>query len=89
MTCHHTYSTPIFEMEVGNSEFSYLMFYDHDIIEGSFNQAKVFDLTQYPKTINPMESPKASLNKLSTYVKQEVIGFSHEDGKDLNNTIFF
>lgn len=45
MTCHHTYSTPIFEMEVGNSEFSYLMFYDHDIIEGSFNQAKVFDLT--------------------------------------------
>jgi hypothetical protein len=38
------------------------MLYDHDIIEGNFGNCKIYDLTGYPKTINPEESLKASIS---------------------------
>ncbi len=65
------------------------MFYDHDIIQGSFNNSKVYDLTHYPKTLNPLDAPKASLNTLSIQEKLEIIGSTDTIDKSLSNTIFF
>lgn len=40
-------------MAVGFSSFKYKMYYDHDIMEGSFGNAKIFEFTNYPKTKIP------------------------------------
>jgi len=60
-------------MAVGPSCFLYEMHYDHDILDGLFKNIVVYDFTSYPKTINPRESSKASLNNYNI-AKQEIIG---------------
>ncbi len=50
---HNLYHTPVFELSVGSAEFKHLMFYDHDVIRGDFSNARVYDLTSYPLTIDP------------------------------------
>ena len=61
---HHIFYNPVFEMSVGKFEFGYDMHYDHDIISGNLENARVFDLTGYPLTINPEKAHKLSLSKL-------------------------
>lgn len=41
------------EISVGESRFGYKMYYDHDIIVGDFGNVLLYDLTCYPKTIDP------------------------------------
>ena len=50
---HNQYYTPLFELSVGSAEFEHLMYYDHDIIIGDFSNAKIYDLTNYPLTLDP------------------------------------
>ena len=52
------------ELTVGYTNFKHKMMYDHDIIEGSFGNAKIFDLTNYPKTIKPSFENKGSIYKI-------------------------
>jgi hypothetical protein len=54
LNLHHEYHrAPVFEMSVGNSVFTYDMYYDHDIMNGDFSQVYMYDLTNYPQTYNP------------------------------------
>jgi hypothetical protein len=48
-------------INVGDFEFKYKQLYDHDIIEGSFGNAVVNDLTNYPATIIPEDDYKATI----------------------------
>jgi hypothetical protein len=43
------------------------MHYDHDVIIGDFTDAKVFDLTNYPLTLDPSKTKKASLKDINAY----------------------
>lgn len=61
---HHEYYSPFMELTVGYSNFKHKMMYDHDIIEGSFGNARVYDLTNYPKTFLPSADNKGSIYKL-------------------------
>ena len=67
MALHHQYFTPVFEIEVGLSQFNYHMHYDHDVIDGTLTDCKVFDLTNYPRTLDPSTAEKASISKRHLY----------------------
>lgn len=43
------------------------MFYDHDIMNGDFDNARVFDLTGYPFTDDPRKTSKASLHNYDKF----------------------
>ncbi|CDW82625.1 ph domain containing protein [Stylonychia lemnae] len=88
VNCHHKYRTPLFEMNIGDSKFSYEMHYDHDIIEGTFTDFIVYDLTSYPKTIDPRNAEQADLNKISKLEKREIIGCRDKDGIKSNQVYF-
>lgn len=45
------------------------MCYDHDIIKGEFSNARVYDLTNHPQTLDPTKIEKACLNKLNALVR--------------------
>ena len=62
------------------------MFYDHDEMDGSFGNARVYDLTNYPKTLDPSIALPASLHNIDTLERQEIIGL-RQDGSQ--NTIRF
>ena len=78
LNCHHMYHTPLFEMNIGESKFSYAMHYDHDIIEGTFNDFLLYDLTNYPRTIDPKNADKADL-LVNNHTKREIIGCRDND----------
>ncbi len=50
------------------------MMYDHDLVEGSFGNAVLSELTNYPKTIVPDKKDKATIEKRDQFVRREVIG---------------
>ena len=50
------------------------MFYDHDVIDGTFGNVKVYDLTDYPHTLDPTKVEKASLRSFDNLKRQEIIG---------------
>ena len=62
------------------------MFYDHDVMEGRFGNGRVYDLTNYPKTIDPTTAKKASLWEIEELSRQEILGI-RMDGNQ--NTINF
>ena len=64
LNVHHKYYTPFLEMIIGYSNFKHKMFYDHDIMEGSFGNVWIYELTNHPKTIIPAIAEKGSLYKL-------------------------
>jgi hypothetical protein len=48
---HHKFEmTPVMELKLGNLLLNYNMMYDHDTIEGMFDNAEINDLTLWPKT---------------------------------------
>lgn len=51
-------------MKVGYANFKYKMLYDHAIIEGSFGNARFYDLTNYPKTRIPSQMNKGTLKDI-------------------------
>ena len=61
-------------MEYGLSKFKYYMNYDHDMIEGVFTNCHVYDLTNYPRTIDPRNAEKASIEGRSLNIRQEIFG---------------
>jgi hypothetical protein len=50
---HNQFYTPMFDLTVGSAEFQHLMHYDHDVIIGEFSNARLYDLTNYPLTLDP------------------------------------
>jgi hypothetical protein len=40
------------------------MHYDHDVIYGDISNAKAYDLTNYPITIDPSKAIKGSLKSI-------------------------
>jgi hypothetical protein len=53
------------------------MFYDHDIISGSFGNVHLYDLTNYPYTNDPTtykSKIKPNLDNIDFLFKQEIIG---------------
>ena len=85
---HHEYLTPLFDMSVGKTTFCHNMHYDHDYMMANFLNARVYDLTNYPFTINPESAPKASLSNVDTFSRYEIIGIRDEDVEQ-GNGIFF
>jgi hypothetical protein len=77
------------------------MHYDHDVIIGDFSNARLYDLTNYPLTLDPSVQPKARLSDFfenqdnSEFIpqpaiikRQEVIGIRDEIANQ-NNAIRF
>jgi hypothetical protein len=66
---HNEYFTPFLELKIANVKFNYNMYYDHDVMEGDFDNAFIYDLTNYPKTIVPSKEEKASIYKRNELVR--------------------
>ena len=51
---HHKFQmTPVAEFQVSRFKINYDMYFDHDKIDGHFENAVVNDMTMWPRTINP------------------------------------
>ena len=88
---HNVFYTPLFELCVGKSVFGYAMHFDHDVIRGDFENARVYDLTNYPNTIDPETAPKGCLKDIDSYKRLEIIGIrdSDEGGDNVRNALHF
>ena len=75
---HNIYHTPVFELSVGSAEFSHHMHYDHDVIRGDFSNARLYDLTCYPLTIDPTNQQKASLSDFFDHVDSEFVPMNRQ-----------
>lgn len=56
-------------MDVGETIFKYHMHYDHDFMSGDFGNARIFDLTNYPMTIDPAKAAKGSLRTADKLIR--------------------
>lgn len=76
---------------MGKSVFGYAMHFDHDVIHGDFENARVYDLTNYPSTIDPETAPKGCLKDfLGDYKRLEIIGIrDSRDSGIKNNALHF
>ena len=52
---HHLYATPFLKAKIGETIINYDMFFDHDELNGSLGGIHLYDLTNYPYTMNPKE----------------------------------
>ena len=71
---HPEYKSAVLGMEIEEFKFKTGMYYDHDIVEGSFGNIVLNDLTNYPQTIEPNVNNKATIHGRKELFKREIIG---------------
>ena len=88
---HPQYYTPFLSFSIGKTEFIYKQMYCHDIMEGSFGNAVVSDLTNYPATVVPSKEGTASIHKRKEYesMKREFLGLKGNNNSQQENSIHF
>jgi hypothetical protein len=47
------YTYPFATISLGQTEINYSMHFDHDVYMGKMGNLKIFDNTNYPKTLDP------------------------------------
>ena len=60
---HPIHKTLVYEMQIERLRFYYWLYRDHDHLEGLFGNVHVYDLTGYPRTVDPLTAPKGSLDE--------------------------
>jgi hypothetical protein len=74
---HHKYTmSPFMQLNLDKLVFKHNMMYDHDIIEGIFDSAVVYDLSMWPKTLNPIP-----FRESASAIRKKILGFKSPDHK--------
>lgn len=61
---HHIYATPLAKIKIGQTNVDYDMYVDHDDLNGTLGGIRVYDMTNYPYTIDPRKHEDFSKVKM-------------------------
>ncbi|CAI2385812.1 unnamed protein product [Moneuplotes crassus] len=79
---HHLYATPFAKITIGETKMDFDMYVDYDELKGSLGGIRLYDLTNYPYTLDPRDAKTMS----EKAEKFEIIGLRNSEEK---NTLSF
>ena len=79
---HHLYATPIAKIKIGETTVDYDMYVDHDELSGKLGGIRLYELTNYPYTLDPRNA-ELFKNKSRMF---EILGL--RDTKEKNTLSF-
>lgn len=80
--CHHLYATPFATITIGETRVDYDMYVDRDDLKGTLGGIHLYELTNYPYTLDPRDAEGIKKNSK----KFEILGLRNSEEK---NTLSF